>query len=74
MEPSERRAGPGLCTGNVMLYTDGDTQRVKNQQQVLRAIIKKITSASMIKNYAKFADALSGAFETKHVFFGISHH
>jgi LCP family protein required for cell wall assembly len=45
-------------------YTDGDTQRVKNQQQVLRAIIKKITSASMIKNYAKFADALSGAFET----------
>ncbi len=45
-------------------YVDGDAQRVKNQQQVIEAIVDKMTSASMITNYPEFADALSGAFET----------
>lgn len=45
-------------------YTEGDRQRVRNQQQVLQAIAKKATSASMVTNYTKFLDALSGAFET----------
>ena len=45
-------------------YEDGDTQRVKNQQQVLRAIIEKMISPTMITNYAQFVDALSGSFET----------
>ncbi len=45
-------------------YIDGDAQRVKNQQQVLEAIFDKATSPSMIMNYPKFVDAISGAFET----------
>lgn len=45
-------------------YTDGDAQRVKNQQIVIEAMINKIASPSMIGNFGSFMDALSGAFET----------
>lgn len=45
-------------------YVDGDVQRVKNQQQVLTQIVKKVASPSMIVNFGKFMDALGGAFET----------
>lgn len=45
-------------------YVDGDTQRVRNQQTVLRAIIDKITSPAILMNYGKFVDAIGGAFET----------
>ncbi len=45
-------------------YMDGDNQRVRNQQQVLRALIDKCISPSMLLNFGKFVDALSGAFET----------
>ena len=45
-------------------YTEGDFQRVKNQQTVLMAIAKKVISPSMIANYSRFMDALGGALET----------
>lgn len=45
-------------------YQEGDRQRVKNQQQVLKGIIDKATSPAIITNYASLMDALSGAFET----------
>lgn len=45
-------------------YTNGDMQRVKNQQQVLKALLKKVKSPSMIMNYGNLIDALGGAFET----------
>ncbi len=45
-------------------YLDGDRQRVKNQQEVLMAIVKKATSPSVIGNYPALTDALSGAFQT----------
>ena len=45
-------------------YTDGDAQRVKNQQIVIQAMINKIASPSMIGSFGNFMDALSGAFET----------
>lgn len=45
-------------------YSDGDRQRVKNQQEVLMAIVKKATSPSVIANYPALMDALSGAFQT----------
>lgn len=45
-------------------YMDGDNQRVRNQQQVLRALIDKCISPSMLLNFGNFVDALSGAFET----------
>jgi LCP family protein required for cell wall assembly len=45
-------------------YSEGDRQRVKNQQQVLMSVLKKATSASMVSNYSSFLSALSDAFET----------
>ncbi|MGN1277194.1 MAG: LCP family protein, partial [Floccifex sp.] len=45
-------------------YLDGDNQRVRNQQQVLKAIFDKATSADIISKYASLLDALSKAFET----------
>lgn len=45
-------------------YQEGDRQRVKNQQQVLMAIIKKAISPSILVNYTSFMQALHGAFET----------
>ena len=45
-------------------YATGDNQRVKNQQKVFKAMLKKALSASMITNYSKFMDALSVAFNT----------
>lgn len=43
---------------------DGDNQRVRNQQKVFKAIIKRIISPKMITNYGKFMDALAVAFDT----------
>ena len=45
-------------------YLDGDNQRVRNQQIVLRAILDKITSPTILLNYGRFVDAVGGAFET----------
>lgn len=45
-------------------YQEGDRQRVKNQQQVLMAIIEKAISPSILVNYTSFMQALSGSFET----------
>lgn len=45
-------------------YEDGDMQRVKNQQQVLKAIIKKVKSPSMLLNYTSLIDAIGSAIET----------
>lgn len=45
-------------------YADGDTQRVKNQQIVLQALISKVASPSMLVNFGQFVNALGGAFET----------
>lgn len=45
-------------------YEDGDMQRVKNQQQVLKAIIKKVKSPRMLLNYTSLIDAIGSAIET----------
>lgn len=45
-------------------YAEGDRHRIKNQQDVLIAIAKKVLSPSMIINYASFMDALDGTFIT----------
>lgn len=45
-------------------YEDGDLQRVKNQQQVLKSIIKKVKSPSMLLKYASLIDAIGSAIET----------
>lgn len=45
-------------------YLDGDAQRARNQQQVLEAIIDKVTSPSILTNYSQLLEALGNAFET----------
>lgn len=45
-------------------YSEGDRQRVKNQQQVLMAVARKALSPSIITSYPSLMDALSGAFQT----------
>ena len=46
-------------------FSEGDVQRVKNQQKVLSAIIKKITSStSLISNYTDILDSVSKNFST----------
>ena len=43
---------------------DGDVDRVKNQQALMAAIIKKAMSPSILTNYASVLSAVSGSFET----------
>lgn len=45
-------------------YLDGDLQRTKNQQIVLRAMLKQLLSPSMVINYPDVMEALSTAFDT----------
>lgn len=45
-------------------YLDGDLQRTKNQQIVLRAMLKQLLSPSMVINYPDVMQALSTAFDT----------
>lgn len=45
-------------------YQEGDRQRVKNQQEVLMAVIDKVTSPSVISGYSNLMDALGNTFIT----------
>ena len=46
-------------------YVDGDNHRIKNQQEVLDAIIKKVSSSrTLISSYSELLSALSGNLET----------
>lgn len=45
-------------------YMEGDRQRTKNQQQVVMGIIDKMTSGSVLANYADLMDALGDTFQT----------
>ena len=47
------------------VFNDGDVQRVKNQQRVLEAVIKKITSSkTIISSYTEILDSVSKNFVT----------
>lgn len=45
-------------------YMDGDRHRGKNQQQVIEAIIKKVTSSNDLNNYLKLLNTLENSFQT----------
>ena len=46
-------------------FSNGDVQRVKNQQKVLTAVIKKMTSSTtLITSYSKILDSISDNFNT----------
>ncbi|MBE6138495.1 MAG: LytR family transcriptional regulator [Firmicutes bacterium] len=54
-------------------FSTGDVQRVKNQQKVLSAVVKKITtSSSIITNYAEILDSISNNFTTNMEYDSIS--
>jgi len=46
------------------IYGTGDLHRNQNQQQVLTAILDKVASAEIIKNYSNILSAIEGNFET----------
>lgn len=43
---------------------NGDNDRVKNQQKVLRAMLDKMMSPKIITNYSKILKAVEGSFQT----------
>jgi len=45
-------------------FADGDFQRGRNQLEVIKAIIKKLSSSALLTNYAGFMDTLSGSIQT----------
>lgn len=45
-------------------YENGDNHRVQNQQAVLKAMLNKMMSPTIITNYTSILDAVSGSFET----------
>lgn len=48
-----------------LVFSDGDVQRVKNQQKVISAIINKISSSkTIISKYTDILDAISSSFVT----------
>ncbi|MCD8027334.1 MAG: LCP family protein [Erysipelotrichaceae bacterium] len=45
-------------------FASGDRERGKNQMRVLTGIINKITSVSVLRNYADLLDSLESSFQT----------
>ena len=45
-------------------FQDGDRERSRNQMRVLKAIIKRILSPSIVKNYPKLMEVLPKSFRT----------
>ena len=44
-------------------FADGDNQRVRNQEQVLKALIEKLISPAILPHYAEILDSLDGFFQ-----------
>ena len=46
-------------------FQDGDVQRVKNQQKVIKAVIEKVTSSTkLVTNFSKILDSVSSSLST----------
>lgn len=45
-------------------FADGDNMRVKHQQDVLMAMMKKMMSPAIITNYSSVLNSIAGCFET----------
>lgn len=66
------KEGPNLLNGERALafareryaYADGDNQRVRNQQILLKALIQQMMNPAMVVKYPAVMKALSTAFET----------
>ena len=47
-----------------MAFMSGDRQRGNNQMAVIKAIVEKVESSDMLKNYSSVMDSLAGTFQT----------
>lgn len=45
-------------------FAKGDYQRAENQMEVIRAVVEKAASSSLLKNYNSAMNAVAGSFET----------
>ena len=45
-------------------FKEGDYQRAKNQMEVIRAVVQKCASSSLLRNYGSVMNAIGGSFET----------
>ncbi len=45
-------------------FEDGDRQRIKNQQAVIRAIVDKVLSPAILSKYTDILEALKNSFQT----------
>lgn len=45
-------------------FLEGDYQRAKNQMEVIRAVVQKLASSSLLVNYNSVMNAIAGSFET----------
>lgn len=45
-------------------YAEGDNHRIKNQQEVVQAIIKKASSPAVLKSYSQLLSSVGGSIET----------
>lgn len=45
-------------------FSSGDRQRGKHQMEVIRAVLNKVMSPDLLKNYTSLMDSLKGCFET----------
>ena len=45
-------------------YAEGDRHRVQNQQEVVTAMINKLTTTTIIKNYESLLNGIQGMFQT----------
>ena len=45
-------------------FSGGDYQRASNQMEVIKAVLKKCTSVSLLKNYGEVMKGIAGSFQT----------
>lgn len=45
-------------------FEDGDYQRARNQMEVIRAVVSKCASSSMLRNYGSVMNAVAGSVDT----------
>ena len=45
-------------------FSEGDRKRGENQMKVIKAVIEKAMSPTLLTNYASIMDSVSGSFET----------
>ena len=64
LQPSDRRAGVEFREGAIPPSQTGTSREGGNQMEVVRAVIQKAASSSLLANYMDVMSAVAGSFET----------